>query len=474
MDTSSVSANLDELRAENAALRGAYAALGAANEALRAENAALRAENAALREQLQQAEQAEARPAAPFRRRASRKVPENEKKRPGRPAGHPGAHRTVPTVIDQEVEVPLDGCPQCGGPLTHVEAIEQFVEDLPPTRPHVIRIVTYKGTCARCGQVHSTHPLQMSEASGAAQVQLGPRAVAVGAALNKQLGLTLRTTCRVLAVLGGLRVTPGGLIQALERAATKFASVYDRLIDDLRRGAAAFADETSWYVGKPGFWLWDFCNATTTIYVVDPHRSHEIPLRILGADFAGMLVSDCLSSYDPLPYRKHKCTGHHQKAIAQARDRPDTLDRDYLKQWALLFTMVSVLWRHRVALGEAEFVRQRTCLEAWCDRLLAEPRTQAGDVAVQERLRKQRDALFGCLYEPAAEPTNNRSEREFRWAVMARKLSCGNKTDRGKRCFEVLASLARTCALRGHDFLSYLAKFLPKNASPEPIPPATR
>ena len=62
--------------------------------------------------------------------------------------------------------------------------------------------------------------------------------------------------------------------------------------------------------------------------------------------------------------------------------------------------MVCVLWRHRAALGEEEFVRQRTALESWCDRLLSEERTQAGDVAVQERLRKQRESLFGCLYEP--------------------------------------------------------------------------
>ena len=211
----------------------------------------------------------------------------------------------------------------------------------------------------------------MSEATGAAKVQLGPRAVALAVVLNKQLGQTTRTSCRVLDLLGGLRVTPGGLTQALQRAAAKFAPAYDRLIDDLRRAAAVFADETSWYVGAPGYWLWTFTDATTTVYVVDPHRGHEVPLRVLGADFAGMLVSDCLSSYDPLPYRKHKCVAHHQRAIAEALARPDTPDPGYLKQWTLLFTMVCVLWRHRAGLGEEEFARQRTALESWCDRLLS-------------------------------------------------------------------------------------------------------
>ena len=458
---------LEQLQQENQALRARVAAL---EETVRQ----LQNDQQKLQEKLGEAQRASARQAAPFRRPERTKVPEGRKKRPGRPPGHPGACRAVPTQIDEQAEVPLGGCPCCGGPLSQVGPVEQFIEDLPPRRPHVTRIVTYKGTCPSCGEVQSTHPLQMSEATGAAKVQLGPRAVALAVVLNKRFGLTIRTSCHVLDQLGGLRVTPGGLTQAFERVTAKFTSAYDRLIDDLRQAAAVFADETSWYVGEPGYWLWSFTNATTTAYVVDPHRSHEIPLRILGEDFAGMLVSDCLSSYDPLPYKKHKCTAHHQKAIAEARARPDTPDPGYLKQWTLLFTMVGALWKHRERLGETEFVRQRTALESWCDRLLSEDRKQAGDLAIQERLRKQRESLFGCLYEPAAEPTNNRAERAHRWAVIARKLSCGNKTDAGKRCFEVLASLAQTCSQRGHDFVSYLAKFLPKDTTPEPIPPATR
>ena len=444
---------IEQLRQENQTLRAQVAALEQANEQLRRDLQA-------VRDQLDEAQRAAARQAAPFRRPERTKVPEDQKKLPGRKPGHPGSYRAVPAYVDEQAEVSLGGCPCCGGPLSQVEPVEQFIEDLPPRRSHVTRIVTYKATCPKCGEVQSTHPLQMSAATGAARAQLGPRAVALAVVLNKQLGLTTRTCCRALDLLGGLRVTPGGLTQAVQRVAAKFAAVYDQLIDDLR--------------GAPGYWLWTFTDATTTVYVVDPHRGHEVPLRVLGVDFAGMLVSDCLSSYDPLPYRKHKCVGHHQKAIAEARDRCDTPDPSYLKQWALLFTMVSALWRYRGRLGETEFVRQRAHLESWCDRLLSEERTQPGDVAVQERLRKQRESLFGCLYEPEAEPTNNRAERSLRGAVIARKVSCGNKTDAGKRCFEVLASLTQTLFQRGHDVVSYLKTYLPMIATPATIPRATR
>jgi len=65
--------------------------------------------------------------------------------------------------------------------------------------------------------------------------------------------------------------------------------------------------------------------------------------------------------------------------------------------------------------------------------------------------------VLDCLDTPAAEPTNNRAERSLRPAVIARKLSCGNRTERGKRTWEILASLAATCCQNADDFIDWLA-----------------
>ena len=136
-------------------------------EQLRQENQALRAQVAALeqtvrepQETLDEQTRAAARQAAPFRRRESKKVPEGSKKRPGRPPGHPGVHRTVPDHVDEHAEVPLTGCPHCGGPVAAVEAVERFIEEIPPVRPHVTRLVTYRGCCVTCGEVHSSPPFR--------------------------------------------------------------------------------------------------------------------------------------------------------------------------------------------------------------------------------------------------------------------------------------------------------------------------
>jgi transposase len=205
----------------------------------------LEVENRQLRDQLDESQRRAARQAAPFRRREAKKVPGGQKKRPGRPKGHKPAYRATPAHIDDHAEVPLAGCPGCGGAVAEVEAIEQIIEEIPPVRPRVTRLITYRGRCERCGEVHSSHPLQTSTATGAARVQLGPNAKAWALALNKQFGLTTRKTCRVLKGLVGLSLSPGGLALAARRAAEKVVPGYDQLVQEIRGSAAVFADETS-------------------------------------------------------------------------------------------------------------------------------------------------------------------------------------------------------------------------------------
>jgi len=247
------------------------ASLGAQAESLKAQVAAgqslieqLRAEVARLCDRLEEVERAAHRQAAPFRvPDAKRKA---DPKKPGRPPGHPGAFRVAPDQIDEIIDAPLLCCPRCGGPVHDVQEIEQVIEEIPPVRPRVVRLVTRQGLCARCGEVRSTHPLQTSTASGAAGVQLGPNALGVAMDLNRRHGLTMRKTCSVLRELFGLRLTPGGLAQAAARLAGRLGGAWERLQAQARAAQVIHADETGWWVGGPGWQLWVFANRDLTLY----------------------------------------------------------------------------------------------------------------------------------------------------------------------------------------------------------------
>src|ERR1700736_6723048 len=176
----------------------------------------------------------------------------------------------------------------------------------PPNAPRTARLLlsvsSHKnaqwrpsGRDASADIVRSKHPLQMSLAIGAAGVHLGPRALAVAADLNKAKGLSMRKTCAVLRDCFGLQLSSGGLSQALDRLAAKVKPQYDALAAELRQAPALHSDETSWWVAGPGWWLWVFTTQLLTFYVVAQSRGRELLSDILGKDFGGVLVSDCLA-----------------------------------------------------------------------------------------------------------------------------------------------------------------------------------
>jgi hypothetical protein len=421
-----------------------------------------------LEEENEELRKAVKRQAAPFRRRDSDKKPKSKHKKPGRKNGHEGSNRPRPEddEVDEEHEVPLLECPCCGGDeLSELHPLIQYVEDI-EVRRVVHKILTYSATCEDCGRVRSRHPLQVSEATGAAGVGVGPNALAFALDLNKRLGLSLRKTSEVLKRHLGLSLSPGGLVQANHRLAEKLEGEYDALIEQLRDSAAVYADETSWWVGESGWWLWTFTNdEDTTVYSVQPKRSADVVDEFLEG-FDGVLISDCLNVYDNHPHDQQKCYAHHLRAVSAAlKLRPDSA---YLRRVQLFL---------RTAMGvepdEPEPVDDELLerLEGWASKLLAGKRRDDVEEKIRNRLDKQRDCLFTFLTHPEVDATNNAAERAIRPAVIARKISCGNRTTRGKRTWEVSASLAASLDKRDEDFAELIrrtARLLPQRPHAPP------
>jgi hypothetical protein len=408
--------------------------------------------NDGLSGKVEELERKAARQAAPFRIEDKNRAA--HPKKPGRPKDHPGSCRVVPGQVDEEIVVPLESCPECGGQVTARRQVVQYIEELPVVRPRVIKLTTQEADCPCCKKaVRSSHPLQVSAARGAAGVQLGPRALGVAAQLNKQHGLTVRKTCAVLRELFQLKLSPGGLTQALARVAGKLEPAYQNLMAQLRAGPCVHSDETSWWVGGPGHWLWVFASKSTTVYQVARGRGRDIVAAALGEHFAGVLVSDCLATYDDVNPRQHKCYSHHLKALKQAGEgRPSAWLEEV--RWLLQDAMAL----KAQPLEPDEQAHSRARLEARASHLLAAPRPTNLEEKLRRRLEKQRDHLFTFLEVEEVEATNNLAERQLRPAVIARKLSCGNKTPQGAHTWEILTSLAATSVQRAQSFAQLISQ----------------
>lgn len=433
---------------------------------------------AELEQQLDDAQRRGKRQATPF----SKGAPQAKPKKPGQKAGHRAAHRPRPARIERVLEARLpEQCPSCGGVVAEDEVQAQYQEDIPrPIQPLVTQFNVHIGHCEHCAQrVQGRHPEQTSDALGSAAVQLGPNVLGLAAELKHDLGVSYGKVARFCRLSFGLTANRSSFAHADQRLAAELEPTYQQLIVRLRQSDVSQTDETGWKVAGHSAWLWVFTNDQLTVYTIDASRGHEVVERILGQDFAGVLITDCFLAYDPLRFDKSKCAAHLLKRCAELSDSGNRSAIQFSQQVARLLRGAINLKTRKAQLSAHGYAVACGRLEAALDRLLERHYRQPETARFAKLLRKQRAHLFTFLYLDAVAPTNNAAERELRPAVIIRKTNGCNRSARGANAHAILSSVIRTCHKQGRDFIRETKKVLQKPlrvlldiASADPDPPA--
>ena len=270
--------------------------------------------------------------------------------------------------------------------------------------------------------------------------------------LHKHVGVPLEKIATLLQDRFGLTVTPGGLAQVLHRAARVAAPTYAALCAQIRGSPVVSPDETGWRVGAVLHWLWAFATPETTVYAIRPGRSFDDAVTILGADFAGVLVRDGWA-----PYRRF--TGAlHQSCLAHLFRRCRTLRADHPRSpWAARVQAVltdALALRDRRdahAITEQGLAGARGRLLARLGRLIDTAPALPAAQRFARHLDREFPAVLAFLWAPDVDATNWRAEHAIRPAVVNRKICGGNRTPRGARTQQVLASVVRTARQRHVD-----------------------
>jgi transposase len=438
------------------------------NQRLQKENQRLQKENQRLREGLEAAQRAAKRQAAPF----SRGKPKPNPQPPGRKSGAahgPHSHRPIPDRVDEEIQVAAPAkCPDCGGPLTVERVDTQYQEEIVRCT-YVRRFHIPICRCQQCSKrVQGRHPLQTSDALGAAAVQVGPEAVALGVLMNKSMGLPHADAAAILKHGFGLTMSPGGICRAIERVARKAEATWHALRKAARRSMVAHMDETSWKVEAQLRWLWAVVTEQVTFCEILPGRGFAQAKKILGAGYAGWLIHDGLRLYYKFLKAAHQsCLFHliHRcKKMAEASPRTSGFP---LAVKQLLEQALALRDRYRekkISLHGMWTATGR--LETKLDRLLARHHRDRANQRLAKHLRHERPYLFTFLYCPGLEATNNVAERVMRILVMIRKNWGGNRTEKGARTQAVLTSILCTAKQQDKDLFPLIVDLL-RSAEPK-------
>ncbi len=412
---------------------------------------------------LEQQQRAGRRQAAPFAKGPPTAQPKKPGRKPGAAYGTK-AHRPPPEQITETYEAPLpDACPDCGGPLDESHVDQQYQTEI-PRRPVHRRFNVHVGRCRSCRRrVQGRHPLQTSDALGAAASQLGPDAQAAVVELNKQAGLPHGKVSRVLGSLFGITLTPGGSVHAVLRAARRCEPVYAGICQAVGRSDRVVLDETGWHVGGHSAWLHTLVGPEATAYVVDPTRSGAVAERVLGADYAGVMVHDGWSPYDNFLRARHQqCLGH---LLRRCHDLLGTATRGAVRfprrVQELLRAALDLRDRHasgQVSGHGLAVARGRLATEL--ANAIYPPKSNAANERLAQHLWNHLDQLLTFLRVPELDATHWRAELAIRFGVILRKVWGGSRTWAGARAQSVLMSVWRTCWQQGRSALDFLSQLL--------------
>jgi transposase len=211
-----------------------------------------------------------------------------------------------------------------------------------------------------------------------------------------------------------------------------------------------------------------------TLYHIDPHRSADVLMNILGTEFKGILGCDYFSAYRRYmrvcSVRLQFCLAHLIRDIKFLTTLPDARDRRYGEDLRAAVKDLFLVIHQREQLGEGEF---QVRLEAARDRMLLigkfGPPTQHGQ-NMEKRFREHGAAYFTFVTTPGVEPTNNLAEQAIRFVVIDRHITQGTRSEKGRQWSERIWTVIATCAKQGKSVHAFLREAVGNWFEGEPAP----
>jgi len=371
--------------------------------------------------------------------------------KPGQKQGHQGHSRPLPQEVDEEVEVKYDRCPDCNTKLKTTEVRHRYVEDIVFPRKIVKRYNIHNSWCPKCKEVKKPKPKDALP-----KCRFGLTLMLFVCFQKFGLLLTINKIQKELATYFDLQVSQGEISQIITRLGMLFSGKFEELKQEMRELAVSYTDETGWRTNGKNKWLWTFINEKIAIYKIDKSRSHKVALDILGKDYSGIVSADRYCTYNTL---EEKTNCKQQKCWTHILRNSKDLAEHY-KEAEYVHRRLKQIYKATI---ESKVTKDK--LLRWID-LIAENRKRCKSTEVKKFVnsicKKHRENLFRFVDNPEVESTNNRAERGLKPLVIMRKISGGNRSEKGERATEIMSSVINSWQLQGRNFFQEGTNFLQK------------
>ncbi len=406
-----------------------------------------------------------------------------KRKRGGQP-GHP-MHDRPPFDADQVAATEvheLNGCPGCGGAVLLTDNSPRILQKVELTEPAPWTVTEHQAPayyCPQCQRVHYAPMPTEVERGG----MLGPNMMALIAYMKGMQHASFSTIRKYFRDVLNLPVSRSRLAKAIDQVSQSLRVAHDQLGEQLAQQPTLRIDETGHKNNGKRHWTWCFRAESFTWFHIDPTRSSQVLLDVLGETFEGVLSCDYFAAYRKYMHEGNVlvqfCLAHLIRDLKYLTTLPDAKTAAYGRR---LLEKVRELFH---VIHEGQSLSQATLasqLRQISDRIIRSATTRVPDSsearAMATRFAKHGQAYFQFITTPGIEPTNNLAEQALRFVVIDRHITQGTRSDKGQRWCERIWTVLSTCAQQGHSAMQFLIESTtawaqgqpPPSLLPDPVP----
>src|SRR3954449_6115464 len=439
-ETTQPCSNCQRLQAQLDALQAQFESQQAQLKSLQVASAQLQAQLAAARKDSSTSSKP---PSSDIVKPPKPPPPEGQdKRRIGGQPGHPKHERTPfppESVNGGAHDYVLDLCPNCGHGLQPTAAAPRVVQQI-EIREVPLSIeehCSHPGWCPHCQKVRLA-PMPLTIERGGL---VGPRLTTLIAYLKGPCHASFSTIRKFLRDVVRVTISRSQLVKIIGKVSEALEPPYAELLEDLPAQARLNIDETGHKQNGVRMWTWCFRAGLYTLFKIDPTRSGDVLIEVLGVEFNGVLGCDYFSSY-----RRYLrecgvllqfCLAHLIRDVKFLTTLPDARDRVYGERLREALRELFAVIHRRERLSTAVFQSQ---LEAARAEVL---RCGTSDVPatkpsrnLAKRFEAYGESYFRFITTPGVEPTNNLAEQAIRFVVIDRLITQGTRSEAGNRWCE--------------------------------------
>lgn len=408
-----------------------------------------------------------------FKKSKKKKTPKQDPPKPspkkkGGLFGHTGWFREKPKKIDRIQKVQLSKCPCCGsGNITKYKDVDEHLQqDIILPKIQTTLYVKNKYYCRKCKKTVTgigENELPKSK--------VGPLAKAWAVFLKVGIKISDRDVTNILKMLG-LKVSPSSVVGFRDQLKREAFPIYKQLIKSLKQGKFTHWDETGTKVDGENAWRWKISNKRISVTHTDKSRGQKVVEEIFGDKYDGVLISDFLSAYNKIKARaKQRCLVHIMRDLNKVIKYWDEEDEEVIRYCVRLKKIfkdaIGLHMEYRDKKWDKKYYKKRKAItESLRDFEFANPGKKILN-RFAKRLKRYKDELFTFLYIKGIDYHNNHAEQQIRPDVLLRKITFGNRSEKGAKVHDVVMSILQTAKLNKMDPVKiYKEIMLPLSINP--------